>query len=37
MGIVMLIYPYFVGDYAIMLGIGAVLCGLLFALVRLGM
>ena len=37
MGIVMLVYPYFVGDYVIMLGIGGVLCALLFAMVRLGM
>ena len=36
-GIVLLVYPYFVGDVGMMLGIGAVLLALMAALVRLGM
>jgi hypothetical protein len=35
-GIVMLIYPYFVTDVPMMLMLGAVLCGLTFALVKMG-
>ena len=35
-GVLMLIYPYFITDIPMMLMIGAVLCGLTFALVRLG-
>lgn len=36
MGALMLVYPYFVEDVGLMLMIGAVLCGLTFALVRMG-
>lgn len=35
-GIVLLVYPYFVGDVGMMFAIGAALCGLLYALVRMG-
>jgi hypothetical protein len=36
LGIVLLVYPYFVTNVALMLTIGGVLMGLLFALVKLG-
>jgi hypothetical protein len=35
-GIVLLIYPYFVTNIGMMFALGAVLLGLLFALVRMG-
>jgi hypothetical protein len=37
MGIVLLIYPYFVSSVGLMLAIGAALMALLFAAVRLGL
>ena len=36
-GILLLVYPYFVGNVGLMLGIGAGLLALMAALVRLGM
>jgi len=35
-GALMLVYPYFITDVGFMLMIGGVLCGLTFALVRMG-
>jgi hypothetical protein len=36
-GIVLLVYPYFVGNVPVMLAIGAAICWLMALLVRLGM
>ncbi|HMI93859.1 MAG TPA: hypothetical protein VK509_20940 [Polyangiales bacterium] len=36
LGIVLLVYPYFVTDVTLMLTIGGLLMGLLFVLVKLG-
>ena len=35
-GLVLMIFPYFVSNVPLMFGIGAVLCGLLYALARAG-
>jgi len=34
--LVLMIFPYFVSNVPLMFGIGAVLCGLLYALARAG-
>jgi len=36
MGIVLMVYPYFVSDLWLMFGIGAALCALLYLAVRMG-
>lgn len=37
MGIVLMVYPYFIDSVGLMFGVGALLCALLFVMVRLGM